>query len=270
MTDKNIEGFQGAPEDDGRLDREFVRKWLINFQHELVMKRYDSVPHGEHLRDLFVKYLYPDYAHRANYEARNELFRWAAKVYKSGKIDRLLGAANFLFHRWIEALKTEKELPFYIDAVIESYDLTCEIDEKMVDAIREMAKSEADLNMEIYKRAFNMCSTREQRYKQVENLVGAGEYAKAIIEGGGLIDFLIERLPMIPLLSRNRFVGALNEATGMIKAAYRAFKKSRGHLDDLRDTIRTLEIGFIDEMLGPPETPYTPPPFATVPNMLKK
>jgi hypothetical protein len=270
MAEEKIKTGECGQRDDGKLDREFVRKWLINFQHDLVMNRYNCVPHGEHLRDLFVKYLYPDYAHRANYEARNELFRWAAKMYKSGKLDRVLGVTNFLFHRWLDAIKTEKELPFYIDAVIESYDLTCEIDEKMVDTIRDMARSEADLNMETYKRAFNLCSTREQRYKQVENLVGAGEYAKAIIERGGLIDFLIERLPLIPLLSRNRFIGAINEATGMIKAAYRAFKKSRGHLDDLRDTIRTLEIGFIDEMLGPPETPYTPPPFATVPGMIKK
>ncbi len=228
----------------GKPDRETVRKWLIDFQHGEVMRRYENIPHGEHLRELFVKYMYPDYEHRDDYEARNELFRWAANVYKSGKIDRLLGAASFFMSRYLDALKTEKDL----DAVIESYDLTREIDEHMVDALWEMVASEADLNVENYRRAYNSSSTREQRCRQMENLVHAGDYAKSIIERGGLIDFLIENLPRIPLLSRHRFIHALNEATGMVRAAYRAFKRSREHLVDLRETIRGLELGYINDM----------------------
>jgi len=237
-----------------KLDREFVRKWLINFQHDLVMQRYDKVPHGEHLRELFIKYMYPDYDNRAGYEARGELFRWAAKAYKSGKMDRLLGAASFFMHRHIDALKSEKDIPFYLDAVLESYDINHELDEKMTDILRDTARTEADLNMETYRRAFALTSTHDIRYRQVRNLVAAGEYAKSIIERGGMIDFLIENLPRIPLLSRNRFIFALNEAISMIKAAYRAFKMSRGYLDDLRDTIRDTEVAAVDELLGPPPT----------------
>ncbi len=248
MTVETTDTAPSVSCESGKPDRETVRKWLINFQHDEVMRRYENIPHGEHLRELFVKYMYPDYEHRGDYEARNELFRWAANVYKSGKIDRLLGAASFFMSRYLDALKTEKELPFYIDAVIESYDLTREIDERMVDTLWSMIESEADLTAENYRRAYNSSSTREQRCRQMENLVYAGDYAKSIIERGGLIDFLIENLPRIPLLSRHKFVHALNEATGMVRAAYRAFKKSREHLVDLRETIRSLELGYIDDM----------------------
>ena len=255
-------GPPSAIPDDQKLDRELVRKWLIDFQHDQVMKRYENVPHGGRLRELFVKYMYPDYGHRAGYEARNELFRWAANAYKSGKMDRLLGAANFFLRRQIHTLKSEKDLPFYLEAVLESYDINHALDEKMTDILRDTARSEAGLNAENYKLAFRAACSHEMRYKQVQNLVSAGEYAKAIIERGGMIDFLIENLPRIPLLSRNRFVFALNETTGMIKAAYRAFKMSRGHLDDLRDTIRDTEIAAIDELLGPPPpgVAYRAPP----------
>lgn len=233
------------------LSREAVREWLINFQHAEVMKRYEDLEHGDRFRELFTDYMYPSYANRAAYESRNEMFRWVTAAQKSGKLDRLLGAAQFFVHRYLDILKGEKDLSKYLDNVVETYDLAMKIDEMMIDYILERARSMDDLDSESYRRAYESCSTWEQRLLQIESLVESGEYAKSIIEKGGLVDFLIERIPQIPLMSRNRFVRALNEAIKMIKAAYRTFKASREHLDYIRDTIRTREIAYVESMLGP-------------------
>jgi hypothetical protein len=235
----------------GKPDRETVYRWVINFQHDEVMRRYGDIGYGEKFRELFSKYMYPDYEHRGDYESRNELFRWVARVYRTGKIDRLLGAARIVFRGYIDALKGEKDIPFYLDAVIESYDIAKKMDNAITDTMWETAKSEGDLNEGNYAAAFRECSTWEERLKQIDNLVVSGEYAKKIIERGGLIDFVIERLPQIPLLTHNKFVHALNETIGMVKAAYRTFKQERGRLDTIRDTIREREIRYLEKFMGP-------------------
>lgn len=256
--------IETAAETPGQPDLETVRRWVVNYQHEEVIRRYSDLQYGESFRELFTKYMYPDYDHRADYVARNELFRWVANVYKSGRIDRLLGAARFLFRGYLDALKGEKDIPFYIDAVVESYDLSRKIDEAIAARMREAARSEAGLTPENYAAAYRECSTWEQRMKQIDNLVASGEYAKTIVERGGVIDFVIERLPQIPLLTRNKFIHALNETIGMVKAAYRTFKQERGRLDKIRDTIREREISYCEKFLGP-----RPPEAATLKTLSK-
>ncbi len=242
--------MKGAIEvEQARLDREEVRKWLINFQHEEVMRRYAHVEHGEHLRDLFEKYMYPDFDHRAEYVARNEMFRWVSNVFKSGKMERLMGAASVFLGRHLEAIKGEKDLPKYLEAVIETYDIACRSDECMTDALLDIAHSDSDLNAENYRLVYKKCSKYEEREIQIRNLVAAGDYAKAIVERGGFLDFVIETMPRIPLLSRNRAVFAFNETVTMIKAAYRAFKKSKPHLDELSDTIQAIEFGYLNDLM---------------------
>jgi len=249
----DIKETPGALQEAGAtmLTRETVREWLINFQHAEVMKRYQDLEHGDRFRELFTDYMYPSYANREAYESRNEMFRWVAAAQKSGKLDRLLGAAQFFVRRYLDILKGEKDLFPNIYNVVETYDLAVKIDECMIDFLHERARSMDDLNRENYRRAYENCSTWDQRLLQIESLVESGEYAKSIIEKGGLVDFVIERIPQIPLMSRNRFVRALNEAIKMIKAAYRTFKASREHLDYIRDTIRAREIAYVESMLGP-------------------
>jgi len=241
-------------------DREAVYRWVIDFQHAEVMRRYADVEYGDGFRELFSKYMYPEYARRGDYEARNELFKWVANVYKSGRVDRLLGAARIFLGRYIDALKGEKDIPFYLDAVIESYDLAKRIDNCIADAMFEAARAGAALDEENYAAAFRKCSTWEQRMKQIDNLVASGEYAKSIVERGGAIDFVIEHIPQIPLLKRNRFVHALNETIAMVKAAYRTFKHERERLDAIRDTIREREIGYVEKFLGPRPPQAAAPP----------
>ncbi len=244
-------GEAGGDARGTELDRETVRKWLIDFQRAEVLARYADVDYGDRFMELFKEYMYPDYDGWDAYAARNEMFRWVANVFKSGKLDRLLGAAKIFVGRFVDVMKAEKDIPRYLDAVIESYDIACEIDDGIIDMVAAAARDESDLNPEMYAEAYRECATWEQRLTQIDNLVESGEFAKQIVERGGLIDFMIEHVPLVPLLSRNKFIAALNETLKMVKAAYRAFKESRERIDEIRDEIRRREIGYVESILGP-------------------
>lgn len=231
-------------------NREDVRGWLIDHQHDQIMLRYSGVKDGERVKKYFSEYMYPTYDKRAAYAERNEFFRKIVNVYTSGRINRYLGPFGGLFKPQVEHVEKIEDLPGYLRMAVRLYDLTNELDERMVDYLCPRCESAEDLNDENYRDAFRKCSTCEERNSQVEMIVGLGEYARKIIEKGGVTDFLIETCPTIPFFSRNRFMRGVNEAIKMVKTAYRAFKSHRDSLEELRDTTLKIERDYLDAMMG--------------------
>ena len=96
------------------LDRDAVRKWIVNHQHALVVQRYADIDEGQEIVDFFAKYLYPAFEDREEYIARNEFIRRILKIYKKGKLRRELGAAVVIYAPMIWLADRMKDLPDYL------------------------------------------------------------------------------------------------------------------------------------------------------------
>jgi len=233
------------------IQREEIKKWLVNYQHALLIARYEDVEGGDALTNLFSNYMYPPYEKRNEYRRRNEFFKKIIGSYATGRIRRVLGGAIVLFSPLIGMARRMKELPAYLQMVVDLYELTNELDERMVDALSEMVKTADGLNAENYEAAYRKCTTYEEREKQIKSLVALGEYARDIVEHGGMMDFLIENCPRVPLLTRNRYVEGINQAVILVQTTYRAFKSCKGQLNCFRDICLERECKYLNSILKP-------------------
>lgn len=231
-------------------NREEVRRWLIDYQHDQIMRRYSHIEEGERIKKYFSEYMYPPHDKREGYVERNEFFRKIVNVYVSGGINRFLGPFKKIYRGQVETVEKIEDLPTYLKMAVKLYDHTNELDDRMVDYLSPKLKSREDLTDETYRAAFRECSTYDERKSQVEMIIGLGEYARKMIERGGITDFMIETCPTIPLFSRTRFIRGVNDAIKMVKTAYRSFKSHRDRLEELRDTSLKIEYDYLDSMMG--------------------
>ncbi|MEW5946999.1 MAG: hypothetical protein AB1742_12455 [bacterium] len=243
---------QDKPPCDARtkIDPDDVRRWLIDYQHGQIMKRYEDAAGGERVKKYFSEFMYPPCDARDGYVERNEFFRRIVNVYVSGRLHRYLGPFGGLFRPQVEHVEKMNNLADYLIMAVKLYDLTNELDGRMVDHLCRHCSCHEHLNDDAYRAAFCACSTRDERKSQVDMIIALGEYARKIIEKGGLTDFLIETCPSIPVFSRSPFVHGVNEAIRMVKTAYRSFKSHRDRLVELRDMSLRREYAYLDEIFS--------------------
>jgi hypothetical protein len=231
------------------LSKEKIKKWVIDYQHDIVTERYKDVEDGEDLRYFFSRYLYPKFEQRDEYEQRNEFFRKVVNLYQQGRISKVFGTATSLFAPIITMSKKMKELPDYLKIVVELYDLTNELDERLVNELCKIVNSEDELNPENYKIAMKRSSKYEEREKQINYMIKLGEYVRDIVKKGGVLDFLIESCPKVPFFSRSKYVKNINEIITMVQTAYRAFKKTKNKLNYFRDLCLKREYEHLDSLM---------------------
>lgn len=231
------------------LSKEKVRKWVIDYQHKTIIDRYKDIADGESLKYFFEKYVYPPYKDRDEYEKRNEFFRKLVAFYNKGKISKILGSSSFLFAPLLNMISAKmKDLPKYLEMLVELYDLSNELDERLIDTLHSTVNGDNDLTPENYKIAFKKSSTYKEREKQIEYIISLGEYARDIVQKGGIIDTLVEKCPHIPLFTKNKHVKSINEAITLVQTAYRAFKKHKNKLNYVRDICREREYKYLNSM----------------------
>ncbi|MEW6200718.1 MAG: hypothetical protein AB1546_01995 [bacterium] len=236
---------------DMAIRREEVKKWLVNYQHDLLTARYRDVDGGDVLINLFSDYIYPTYENRSEYHRRNEFFKKLADFYTAGRVRKILGGTIIFFSPILGITRQMRDLPEYLRMAVELYDLTCELDERMVDALCESAGTSDDLCAESYEAAYRKCATYEERERQIKHLIAVGEYARDIVERGGVLDFLVENCPRVPLFMRNRYVEGINEVITLLQTTYRAFKRCKNSLNRFRDICLEREYQYLDSMLKP-------------------
>ncbi|PIU62657.1 MAG: hypothetical protein COS84_10260 [Armatimonadetes bacterium CG07_land_8_20_14_0_80_40_9] len=232
------------------LDKVVVKRWVINHQHDVLIERYQNIKNGDEVRAFFGKYMYPPFEERREYEERNEFFRKLAAAYNQGRLRRIFGAATALFAPLISMSEKMKELPKYLKIVVELYDLTNELDERLISALSKIAKDEKDLTPENYRTALKKTSTYEERAEQIDSMINLGGYATEIVRKGRLLNFLVESCPRLPLFAENKYVRSINETITMIKTAYRAFKHSREDLGYFQRFCEEREYEYLDYLMG--------------------
>lgn len=231
------------------LDKVVVKRWVINHQHDVLIEKYQNIKNGDEIRAFFGKYMYPPFEERREYEERSEFFRKLIAVYNQGRLRKILGATTVLFAPLISMSEKMKDLPKYLKIVVELYDLTNELDERLISAFSKMAKDEKALTPENYRIALKKSSTYEERAKQIESMIDLGGYATEIVRKGRLLDFLVESCPRLPLFTENKYVKSINETIMMIKTAYRAFKHSKEDLDYFQNLCEEREYEYLDYLM---------------------
>lgn len=229
--------------------REKVKQWVVDYQYQVAVDRYEDIQGGEDLRIFFEKYLYPSYQDRKEYERRNEFFRTIVSLYSKGKIGKIFGGAIILFTPLLNIISEKmKELPHYLQILIELYDLTNILDDRLIGVLHQMVNGDENLNEENYIKAYRKSSTYGERKKQVDYVVSLGEYAMEIVQKAGRVDFLVEKCPQIPFFTKNKYIKDLNETILLIKAAYHAFKHSKNKLNYIRDMVKEREYEYINSI----------------------
>lgn len=232
------------------IQREKVREWLINRQHDTVVGRYNDIPEGREIAGFFAKYLYPSMQDRRGYEYRNELFRKIADIYTRGKLRHELGPAWVLYAPLIWMADRIRELPQYLKRMVAIYDTTNELDGRVIDWMSEKLTSPSELTEENYAAAMRATSTLVERRAQVNEVVDIGGYAVRLVERGGIVDVIINYVPRIPFFVNNQYVRGINEAIAMVQSGFRAFKNQKGRLQEFKELCRERELTAIDEIFS--------------------
>lgn len=231
-------------------DREEVRRWVINYQHTIVIQRYDDIDEGHEIREFFARYLYPSVEDRSGYEYRNEFFRKLVEFYRRGKIGRLLGPSTIVYAPIIWMADRLKELPDYLQRTVALYDSTNELDIRLVDALAARVRTKDDLNEAAYRAAYCESSTHEERRAQVQEVVSIGEFVVKLVERGGIVDLVLEHCPHIPFFVRNQYIRGINESISMVQTGFRAFKRQKGRIHEFKEICRERELAYVDWAFG--------------------
>lgn len=225
-----------------------VREWVINHQHNLVVKRYADIDEGHEIVDFFARYLYPSFADRRSYEERNEFIRRLVVIYKRGKLRKQLGAAVVLYAPLIWLADRMKELPDYLMRMVALYDRTEELDGRVVRYLCENAASASELSEDLYKRALTATATQEERRAQVNEVIDIGGYAVSLVERGGIVDLILRFVPHVPFFTNNPVVRGLNESLTMVQTGFRAFKNQGNRIQQLKELCRQRELEYTDDV----------------------
>jgi len=223
-------------------DRDTIRKWIVNYQHALVVQRYADVREGQEIVDFFAKYLYPSFEDRDEYVARNEFIRRVLGIYRRGKLHKELGPAVVIYAPMIWLADRMADLPDYLGRAVALYDQAEELDRRMVEYAVAQGVSEADLTPQFYEQAFRATSTLAEREAQVNEVVDVGGYAVSVVERGGIANLILRYVPRVPVFVTNPTVRGLNAALTMVQAGFRAFRNQGGRIHELKDMTRRREL----------------------------
>ena len=232
------------------LPEKTVSAWLINHQNNLIVERYKDVPGGQPLVDFFAKFLYPSTEDRRAYEERNGFIRKIVEFYRRGKLRKALGPAIVVYAPMIWLAERMKELPDYLQRTVDLYDITSELDSRVVRRLCETISSPGQLNENAYRKAMRETSAFEERCRQVEEVIDIGGYAVTLVERGGIVDIILTHVPHIPFFSNNITVRGLNESLTMVQAGFRAFRSRKDQLQMFKDLCREREMAYIAEIFG--------------------
>lgn len=224
-------------------DKQAIREWIINCQHELVVNRYVDIAEGQEIVDFFAKYLYPAFEDREEYMARNEFIRSILKIYQKGKLRKELGAAVIIYAPMIWLADRMADLPVYLGRAVALYDQAEELDSRIVDHLADHGV--VDVSLEEYEQAFRATSTLTEREAQVNEVVDVGGYAVSVVERGGIANFILRYVPRVPVFGANPTVRGLNAALTMIQAGFRAFQNQSDRIHQLKELTRQRELDAV-------------------------
>lgn len=226
-------------------DRDAIRKWVVNHQHALVVRRYTDVKQGQEIVDFFAKYLYPSFEDRDEAIARNEFIRRILKIYQRGKLHKELGAAVVIYAPMIWLADRMVDLPQYLERAVALYDQAEEMDTRIVEYALERGAGPEQLNAAFYDQAFRETSTLAERVAQVNEVIDVGGFAVSVVERGGIANLILRYVPRVPLFAGNPTVRGLNAALTMVQAGFRAFRNQADCIHELKELTRTRELDAV-------------------------
>ena len=131
---------------------------------------------------------------------------------------------------------------------IQLYDLTNELDERLLEVLVGQLGGAADLSEAKYAEAYRLCDNYVARVRQIETICQIGQQLDEII-----------RLPLTGTALRMASVPARRagwtELTGFMERGYTAFKKMGG-ADYFLDTVRTRERRILDRIYSAEPDPF--------------